>query len=432
MATTQIKVPDIGADTAEVIEVLIAAGDRVELEQSIIVLESDKASMEVPADFAGIVGAVHVKVGDRLAEGAPIADIKASETAAPAPSVPAPVAETPAPVVEAVAAVIQPPQAAEPAQPRIEAPAVLAAASGTSAEVYAGPAVRRLARDLGVDLSRVSASGARGRVLKEDIEAYVKDALQGGGAPSAAGGSGVPAPQVVDWSKFGEIRTEPMSKIQRLTADNMTRCWLNVPHVTQFDDADVTHLEEYRQMLKAEGSARGIKMTPVAFLLKIITKTLAENPKFNSSLLADGQTIVYRNYCHLGLAVDTPVGLMVPVIRDADKMDIWQLASAVTEMAEKAKGGKLKPNETQGACFTISSLGAMGGRGFTPIVPTPQVGILGVSRTSIQPVWDGSAFVPRKMMPLALSYDHRAVNGGDAGRFLTRLVELLRSADNLW
>lgn len=414
------KVPDIGSDSAEVIEVNVAVGDAVSEGDTLCVAESDKASLEVPAESDGEIVSVSVKVGDSISQGDALVVVKVAGKAPAA----APKAEAPAkPEVPAASE-----NKAPPAKPAASAPATASAPSG---DVYAGPAVRKLARELGVDLAKVPSTGARGRILKDDLHNFVKQVMSSGGA-AASGGSGVPAAPVVDWSKFGPVRSEPMTKIHKVTADNMSRCWLNVPHVTQFDDADVTQLEEYRAMLKAEGAHRGVKMTPVAFILKLVATALAENPKFNSSIHQDGQTIVYREYCHLGLAVDTPAGLMVPVIKDADKKDIWQLAEEILELANKAKDGKLKPNEMQGASFTISSLGAIGGRGFTPIVPAPQVGILGVSKTSIQPVWDGSQFVPRKMMPLALSYDHRAVNGGDAGRFLTRLVELMGSSDNLW
>ncbi len=413
-------VPDIGSDTAEVIELNVAVGDEITEGDTICVAESDKASLEVPAEASGKVLALYIKEGDSISQGAALIDLLVQEGLESEPAVrPAGTNEA----AEPVAPVAVPSSSTSSSGP------VSAPPAGAGGSVYAGPAVRKLARELGVDLTKVPATGARGRILKDDLHNYVKKALASGGAsPSAAA---IPSAPKVDWGKFGDIRTQPMSKIQRVTADNMSRCWLNVPHVTQFDDADVTEVEEYRQSLKAEGEEKGIKMTPVAFLIKLAAKALVENPKFNSSIHEDGKTLVFREYCHIGLAVDTPAGLMVPVIRDADQKDIWQLAAEVIELATKAKEGKLKPNEMQGACFTISSLGAIGGRGFTPIVPSPQVGILGVSKTSIQPVWDGSNFVPRKMMPLALSYDHRAVNGGDAGRFLTFLVEQFSSVDNL-
>ena len=417
-AVKSYSAPDIGSDSAEVIEVSVAVGDQISEGDTICVAESDKASLEIPAEESGEVVSIAVKVGDKISQGSALLELRI-QVAGAAPAAPS-AAESQPTATEA-------PKAA----PKAAAAASAVAPAPASGDFYAGPAVRKLARELGVELSKVPSTGARGRILKDDLQNFVKSVMKSGGA-AAATGSGVPAAPVVDWSKFGPVRAEPMTKIQRLTADNMTRCWLNVPHVTQFDDADVTELEDYRAMLKAEGASRGTKMTPVAFILKLTAKALKENPKFNSSIHADGTSLVYRDYCHLGLAVDTPAGLMVPVIRDADQKNIWELAADILDLAGKAKEGKLKPNEMQGACFTISSLGAIGGRGFTPIVPAPQVGILGVSKTAIQPVWDGHAFVPRKLMPLALSYDHRAVNGGDAGKFLTRLVELMGSADNLW
>ena len=413
------SVPDLGSDSAEVIELSVAAGDQIEEGDTICVAESDKASLEVPAEATGKVLSLGIAVGDNISKGDTLISLEVIEKTATEPATN---------TIEATAAVSVPQQASSP-QPKVEAQAQVTAPAGAGGNVYAGPAVRKLARELGVDLSKVPATGVRGRIVKEDLHNYVKKAIKG---ESAASGSGIPAAPKVDWAKFGSVRTEAMTKIHKVTADNMSRCWLNVPHVTQFDNADVTDYEDYRQKLKAEGESKGIKMTPVAFLVKLAANTLREVPKFNSSIHEDGKTIVFREYCHIGLAVDTPAGLMVPVIRDADTKDIWEIASDIIELATKAKEGKLKPNEMQGSCFTISSLGALGGTGFTPIVPSPQVGILGVSKTAIQPVWDGESFVPRKLMPLALSYDHRAVNGGDAGRFLTYLVEQFGSLDNLW
>ncbi len=422
-ATTSViayQVPDIGSDESEIIELSVAVGDSISEGDTICVAESDKASLEIPAEADGKVISIAIAVGDTVGQGNALIELEVTQSAEPVVS-----------TITASAAREDAAKTEAPAQ-SAAAPVTLAkttAPAGASGSVYAGPAVRKLARELGVDLTKVPSTGTRGRIVKDDLHNYVKNALKVGG--SADAGSGVPSAPVVNWSKFGDIRTEPMTKIQKFTADNMSRCWLNVPHVTQFDNADVTDVESYRQGLKEEGASKGIKMSPVAFLMKLAAKALRENPKFNSSIHEDGKTIVYRDYCHIGLAVDTPAGLMVPVIRDADTKDIWELAADIIELATKAKEGKLKPNEMQGASFTISSLGAIGGTGFTPIVPSPQVGILGVSKTSIQPVWDGKAFIPRNLMPLALSYDHRAVNGGDAGRFLTYLVEQLSSVDNL-
>jgi pyruvate dehydrogenase E2 component (dihydrolipoamide acetyltransferase) len=414
------QVPDIGSDKSEIIELSIAVGDSISEGDTICVAESDKASLEIPAEADGKVISIAIAVGDTVGQGDALFELEITQTAQP----PTKIAAT-----SSNSENIQAPVVAAKVVSAPVAQAAVAAPDGVSGSVYAGPAVRKLARELGVDLTKVPATGTRSRIVKDDLHNYVKNVLKV--ADSSDTGLAVPAAPIVNWSKFGEIRTEPMTKIQKITAGNMSRCWLNVPHVTQFDSADVTDVEEYRQGLKEEGAARGIKMSPVAFMIKLAAKALRENPKFNSSIHEDGQTIVYRGYCHIGLAVDTPAGLMVPVIRDADTKDIWELAADIIELATKAKEGKLKPNEMQGASFTISSLGAIGGTGFTPIVASPQVGILGVSKTSIQPVWDGKAFIPRKLMPLALSYDHRAVNGGDAGRFLTYLVEQFAIVDNL-
>ena len=312
-----------------------------------------------------------------------------------------------------------------------KAPATAAAAASQPASrgsedtlVYAGPAVRKLARELGVDLAKVTGSGPRERVLKEDVQGFVQRALSGK-VPAAATGAGLPTVPDVDFSAFGAIETVPRTKLDKLTAANMQRSWLNVPHVTQFDDADITDLEAFRKSMKGEAEQRGTRLTPMPFLLKACATALRDNPKFNASVTADGENLVYKHYVHIGMAVDTPVGLMVPVIRDVDRKSIWELADEVVELAEKARERKLKPAEMQGGCFTISSLGNIGGNGFSPIVNTPEVGILGVSRAAVKPVWDGQAFQPRTLLPLSLSYDHRVINGGDAGRFCTQLVTLL-------
>ncbi|MCV6604446.1 MAG: 2-oxo acid dehydrogenase subunit E2, partial [Porticoccaceae bacterium] len=314
--------------------------------------------------------------------------------------------------------------------PKKSAPAPVAAApevtAAPSASVHAGPAVRHLARELGVDLSKVAATGPRGRILKDDVHAYVKQVVKTAeSGAGATGGAAIPQVPEIDFSQFGEIELVKMAKIAKVTAANMQRSWLNVPHVTQFDDADITELEAFRKSMKAEAEKRGTKLTPVPFLLKAVAAAIELNPAFNRSLHADGEHIVQKKYIHVGMAVDTPRGLVVPVIRDVDQKGIWQLTEEVMELAGKARDGKLKPAEMQGGCFTISSLGAIGGKGFTPIVNTPEVGILGISKAEIKPVWNGSEFVPRNMLPLCLSYDHRAINGGDAGRFMTTLVSLI-------
>jgi len=421
-APVEFLVPDMGSDDAEIIEIPVAVGDSVDEGDTLAVVETDKASVEVPAESAGEILELHIAVGDKISQGDKLVTIKSVQAKKPeAPA--AKEAAAPAPAKEEA-------KAPEPNKAPASAGKTPEPEPVGSADVHAGPAVRKLARELGVDLRKVKGTGNRGRVIKDDVHAFVKQALKSGGA--ATGGAGIPAIPGVDWSQFGEVDIQPMSKINKVTADNMSRNWLNVPHVTQFDNADVTDLEEYRGYLKAEAAARGIKMTPVAFLLRAAAVALGENPKFNTAIHENGEDLVERKFCHISIAVDTPRGLMVPVIRDVDKKDIWELAKEVSSFAAKAKDGKLSPKEMQGASFTISSLGAIGGTGFTPIVPAPQVGILGVSKTSIQPVWDGSTFLPRKLMPLALSYDHRVVNGGDAGRFMTCLVEVLGDIERIW
>jgi pyruvate dehydrogenase E2 component (dihydrolipoamide acetyltransferase) len=422
-----VFVPDIGTDDAvDVIELSVKPGDEVAEGDSLVVLESDKASMEVPSPQAGKVVRMLVKEGAAVCEGDPLVLLESTVEAA---------ADEPATGVEATAdtpqaSKVEPTAQREPVpQARAEAAAgkaetAPAAATSDDSLVYAGPAVRKLARELGVDLAKVAGSGPRERILKEDVQGFVQRALSGK-APAAATGSGIPAAPDVDFSAFGAIETVPRTKLDKLTAANMQRSWLNVPHVTQFDDADITELEAFRKSMKAEAEQRGTRLTPMPFLLKACAHALRDNPKFNASVTADGENLVYKQYVHIGIAVDTPVGLLVPVIRDVDRKSLWELADEVVELAEKARERKLKPAEMQGGCFTISSLGNIGGNGFSPIVNTPEVGILGVSRAAVKPVWDGEAFQPRTLLPLSLSYDHRVINGGDAGRFCTQLVTLL-------
>ncbi len=422
-----VSVPDIGTDDAvDVIELSVKPGDEVAEGDSLVVLESDKASMEVPSPQAGKVVRMLVKEGAAVREGDPLVLLESTGEATA--DEPAAGAESAADKPQASKS--EPTAQREPApQARTEAAAgkaepAPAAATSDDSLVYAGPAVRKLARELGVDLAKVAGSGPRERVLKEDVQGFVQRALSGK-APAAATGSGIPAVPEVDFSAFGDVETVPRTKLDKLTAANMQRSWLNVPHVTQFDDADITELEAFRKSMKAEAEQRGTRLTPMPFLLKACAHALRDNPKFNASVTADGENLVYKQYVHIGMAVDTPVGLMVPVIRDVDRKSLWELADEVVELAEKARERKLKPAEMQGGCFTISSLGNIGGNGFSPIVNTPEVGILGVSRAAVKPVWDGEAFQPRTLLPLSLSYDHRVINGGDAGRFCTQLVTLL-------
>lgn len=433
MSEQQVVVPDIGGgEGAEVIEILVAVGDEIDVDQSLIVLESDKASMEIPSTAAGVVTELLIKEGDELAEGAPILKLEVSgdtagntESSGAAEAVKKDPAEDESSDSAAETKAEQQP-AERPIEKATAAPKKQEAKSNDvaadSGDVYAGPAVRKLAREFGIELAQVAGSGPQNRVLKEDVQSYVQQRLEKGGS---SGGAGIPEVPETDFSKFGEVSTDARSKLDKLTANNMHRNWLNVPHVTQFDDADITDLEDFRSAQKSEAQRRDTRLTPMPFLLKACAVALRDNPRLNSSLSRGGEDLVHKNYIHIGMAVDTPAGLVVPVIRDVDKKTIWDLAAEVLELAEKARERKLKPAEMQGGCFTISSLGAIGGNGFTPIVNSPELGILGVSKASIQPVWDGNEFKPRKLLPLSLSYDHRAVNGGDAGRFLTQLVGLL-------
>jgi pyruvate dehydrogenase E2 component (dihydrolipoamide acetyltransferase) len=433
-----IQVPDIGSDdTVDVIEVCVAVGDEVNEGDTLLVLESDKATMDVPSSHTGKVVKILVAEGDKLGTGDNVAVFEVisdapSSAASTAPAAAAdteikPAASAPAPAADAVAASSSPVRAPQPAPGQPAQPPAVKSTSpvASGSEIYAGPAVRLIARELGVDLSQVPGSGPRGRILKDDVSNFVKQVMQNKAAPAASAGSGIPPVPAVDFSQFGEIEEIALSKIQKLTAANMQRNWLNVPHVTQFDDADITELEEFRKSLKAEGEKRGVKVTPVAFLIKAVAAALQANPEFNRSLSSDGQNFIQKHYCHIGMAVDTPRGLVVPVIKNVDKKGIWDISAEISVLAAKARDGKLTPAEMQGGCFTLSSLGAIGGNGFTPIVNSPEVGILGVSKSQIKPLWNGTEFTPRLMLPLALSYDHRAINGGDAGRFMTYLVQLL-------
>ena len=412
-------VPDIGSDDkVELIEISVSVGDQVEEGDTLVVLESDKATMDVPSTLTGTVKAFIAKEGDKLATGDQVALIEVTSSAQAVVEAPA----ATAPVEPAKATDPAPAPSASPAPAVTAAPA---AVSNDSSDVYAGPSVRLLARELGVDLGQVSGTGPRNRIQKDDVNNFVKSALKSGGNTGSGSGAGIPQVPAVDFSQFGEIETVKLSKIQKITADNMQRNWLNVPHVTQFDDADITELEVFRKSLKLEGEKKGIKVTPVAFIIKAAAAALAANPEFNRSLAGDGENYVQKHYINIGMAVDTPRGLVVPVIKDADKKGIWEISADVIAMATLAREGKLKPSDMQGGCFTISSLGAIGGNGFTPIVNSPEVGILGVSKSQMKPIWDGSDFQPKLMLPLALSYDHRVINGGDAGRFMTFLVKVL-------
>ena len=426
-----VHVPDIGTSgKVKVIEVMVKAGDSIAADQSLITLESDKASMEIPSPAAGVVEEVLVKLDAEVGTGDLILKLKvagAAPAAAPAPAAPASAAAAP---VHSTPPGAKPEVAAE-----VGAIAALSAAAAAvsapvrdGSKVHAGPAVRMTAREFGVDLAAVPGSGPKGRILKEDVQNYVKAMLQkakDAPAAGATGGAGIPPIPEVDFSKFGPVEEVPMTRLMQVGAANLHRSWLNVPHVTQFDSADITELEAFRVAQKAVAEKAGVKLTVLPLLLKACAHLLKELPDFNSSLASSGKALIRKKYVHIGFAVDTPDGLLVPVIRDVDQKSLLQLAGEAAELAEKARTKKLSPDAMQGACFTISSLGHIGGTGFTPIVNAPEVAILGVSKATMQPVWDGKVFQPRLMLPLSLSYDHRVINGAAAARFTKRLGDVL-------
>lgn len=434
----EVTVPDLGSDDkAEVIEILVAKGDKVEADQSLIVLESDKASMEIPAPFAGTVESVEIKKGDQAGTGDLILHMR-SEGGGAAKSESKPAksdAQASAPKAE------EKKDAPEPAAPKQgdgqkaadkqqdqaeeDTPPPVGGPSRDGTKVHAGPAVRLLAREFGIELAKVNPSGPRDRVLKEDVQKYVKDLAKQKQQPTAAGGAGIPPVPQIDFSRFGEIETRDMTRLQQAGATNIHRSWLNVPHVTQFDLADISELESFRKAQKAAAEKAGVKLTVLPFLLKACAHLLREMENFNASLAPNGKQLIHKKYVHIGFAVDTPDGLMVPVIRDVDKKSLLELAGEAAELAEKARTKKISAEAMQGACFTISSLGHIGGTYFTPIVNAPEVAILGVSKATIQPVWNGDTFQPKLMLPLSLSYDHRAINGAAAAQFTRRLGELL-------
>lgn len=420
--TEVVKVPSLdGFDDVPVIEINVAEGDAVGEDDPLVTVESDKATMEIPSPYAGKIGKILVKEGDKLSEGVDLLEMTIEEDGGDeeetSDSGDSAKADSKGSKPEAKADKQE--AAPQPQGSTYEPPA-----PGT--KVHAGPAVRKLARELGADLTRVKGSGPKSRILKDDVHAYVKSQLQQAQqGTGVATGSGIPGVKLPDFSQFGDVEREGMSRMMAATATNMQRSWLNVPHVTQFDDADITEMEDFRKAQKAAGEKRGVKMTPLPFLLKACAAALAELPQFNVSLDMERKEVVRKKYIHIGIAVDTPHGLMVPVIRDVDQKGLWELAAESAELAQKARDKQLKPAEMQGACFTITSLGGIGGTAFTPIVNTPEVAILGVSKAAMKPVWDGKEFQPRLMLPLSLSYDHRAVNGADAARFTNLLAQLL-------
>ncbi|MBS0337411.1 MAG: dihydrolipoyllysine-residue acetyltransferase [Proteobacteria bacterium] len=429
----EVKVPDIG-DFKEVgvIEVLVSPGDRVEKEGSLITVESDKATMEIPSPVAGVVKELKIKVGDKVAEGSLILILEEAAGSAPAPA--------PAPAQKAAAQAAVAPAAPAPASPAPVTPESLPIAKAdpvplepqdlTVSKPHASPSIRLFARELGVDLGKVRGSGLKGRVTREDVQAYVKGALAGAkpaAAPAAPGGMpfGLPELQPVDFAKFGPVEIKPLSRIKKISGAFLHRNWISIPHITQFDEADITELESFRKSNTADTEKQGFKLTMLAFLIKASVTALRQYPEFNASLDKTGENLVLKKYFHIGVAVDTPEGLVVPVIRDADRKGVFDLARELGEVSKLAKDKKLKPGDMQGGTFSISSLGGIGGTMFTPIINAPEVAILGVSRSVMRPVWNGKEFTPRLVLPLSLSYDHRVIDGAAGARFTTYLVSVL-------
>ncbi len=425
----EIRVPDIGEfDEVEIVEILVSSGDTVESDESLVTLESDKASMDIPAPAAGTIVRVGVKVGDLVGEGDLIATIEVPEES----EVEAPVARQAASVDAGVEAaeevpvpVVAPGSSTTPSEEVRPGPVAPGVASSEGRLPHAGPSVRRFARELGVDLTLVAGSGRKGRITRDDVKAYVKATLTSAPAAEPA----IPVVPTIDFSRFGEIEEVALSRIRRRSKDNLHRSWLNVPHVTQFDDADITDLEAYRRSQAEEAKKRGTKLSILPFLMKAVVDALLEHPRLNSSLAPGGEALIFKKYFHLGIAVDTEEGLVVPVIRDVDQKGLFEIAEELAGVSSRARKGKLRMQDIQGSCFTISSLGGIGGTAFTPIVNAPEVAILGVSRSRWQPVYDGEQFSPRLSLPLSLSYDHRVVDGAEAVRFTTYLAGLLADVE---
>lgn len=425
-----VTVPDIGDfDDVDVIEVLVKVGDTVAAEDSLMTLETDKATMDVPSSAAGTVTAVHVSVGDKVSQGSKVVDLATSGGKQPAPAK-KPAADKPA--ASKPAASDAPRQQAPAATPQTAPAKSLPPIDEAGfSKAHASPSVRKLARELGVDLAQVKGGGEKNRVLHDDVKAFVKRALSGQGAAASGGGAVLPKVPTVDFAKFGEVDVQKLTRIQKISGPRLQASWINLPHVTQHDLADITTLEERRQTLKGPAKEKGISLTPLAFVIKACITALKEFPKVNASLSSDGESLVYKKYYHIGFAADTDQGLVVPVIRNADSMDVYELATQLGELSKAARDGKLKGEQMQGASFTISSLGGIGGTAFTPIVNAPEVAILGVSKSTMQPVWNGEAFDPKLMLPLSFSYDHRVIDGAYAVRFTTFLSQTLGNVDAL-
>ncbi|MFP4251068.1 MAG: dihydrolipoyllysine-residue acetyltransferase [Guyparkeria sp.] len=434
MATKSITLPDIGNyENTPVIEVLVSPGDRVEKEDSLITLESDKATMEIPSPYTGEIKKVLVKVDDTLNRGDLIAEIEAEEdTDAPANEKTSTEEESDDKAAsEAPADDTAGQKPTEPEKPAsaAEKPSEPAAApvnrQSAGAKSHASPSVRLFARKLGVDLANVTGTGPKGRILQSDVEGAIKKVMEGAAKGGAATGAGIPPLPEIDFSQFGEIEEKPLSRIKKLSGKHLSTAWLNIPHVTQFDETDITELEAFRKSLKPRAEKAGIKMTPLVFVLKALAHVLREFPNMNASLAPDGEHLIVKKYINLGVAVDTPNGLVVPVVRDVDQKGIFELSEELMAISERARTGKLTGEDLSGGTFSVSSLGGIGGTQFTPIVNGPEVGILGVSKASMQPVWNGSEFEPRLMLPLALSYDHRVIDGAEGARFMTTLSRTL-------
>ncbi|SFN77877.1 pyruvate dehydrogenase complex dihydrolipoyllysine-residue acetyltransferase [Xenorhabdus japonica] len=411
----EVNVPDIGGDEVEVTEIMVKVGDIIIEEQSLITVEGDKASMEVPAPFAGTVKEIKIAAGDKVKTDSLIMVFEVAGAAPAAAAAPAPAAEP----AKAAAA----PAASKPAEGKSEF-------AENDAYVHATPVIRRLAREFGVNLAKVKGTGRKGRILREDVQAYVKDAIKRAEAAPAAAGGGLPGmlpwPKV-DFSKFGEIEEVEMSRIQKISGANLSRNWVMIPHVNLFDEADITEVEEFRkqQNKEAEKKQLGVKITPLVFVMKAAAKALEAMPRFNSSISEDGQKLILKKYVNIGIAVDTPNGLVVPVFKDVNKKGIMELSRELAEVSKKARAGKLTASDMQGGCFTISSLGGIGTTGFAPIVNAPEVAIMGLSRSSMKPVWNGKEFVPRLILPMSLSFDHRVIDGADGARFITYINQLM-------
>lgn len=421
----QVLVPDIGDyKDVSVIEVMVKAGDTINAEDTLLTLETDKAAMDVPSPFAGVIKTLTVKVGDKVSQGSLILTMECADSSAPSVNAPAPAASSDASLHSKTVPAAAPAVAPKPAA------SVMAQVILSGEKAHASPAIRRFARELGVDVAQVKGNGVKGRVTKDDVQNYVKTALS---SPRGTSGNGlqVLASPVVDFTKFGTIETKPLSRIKKISGANLHRNWVTVPHVTQFDEADITDMEAFRKELGAEYASQNIKITPLAFMLKAAVTALQKFPEFNASLDAGGENLVIKQYFHIGVAVDTPDGLMVPVIRDVDKKGIVQLAKELGEVSAKARDKKITAAEMQGGCFTISSLGGIGGTAFTPIINAPEVAILGVSRSGMKPVWKDGAFVPRLMLPLSLSYDHRVIDGALGARFSVYLSQVLADIRHL-